>query len=343
MAPGTHPVSDKLFETNNLQSNLPSHALLHEAFFSNRHIYILKLRRQSLIHTEFKLAMKILFAFFTLLGLTLRSRGYEEISLKRQVEVLAPLLGGTQAEPAAKPVPLNFKVLASHTKRVYVTEAPEMPDLPSVEGLINVTVQMVEDPGLQDPPSLPPLPSSSPNDPAVLAQMEVLQEKYQETELIFVSATVYDHSRTLLHISPNGVTDGQISAWTNVDFNHFSGFSICRVTEKDGTEYDYGLLMGLGNEEALSPDSDQPKIPKLRDITVHGPSFAVIEGDTQGEAMKILTQLHDLYRKEGVRMEAAFHAREKAHAERKAYLLANPPKPKDIVIRFMERAPSKTK
>ena len=56
--------------------------------------------------------------------------------------------------------------------------------------------------------------------------------------------------------------------------------------------------------------------------------------------MNTLAQVHDLYRKEGVRMEEAFQAREKAHAERKAYLLANPPVPGDVTIRFWKRPPS---
>ena len=36
-------------------------------------------------------------------------------------------------------------------------------------------------------------------------------------------------------------------------------------------------------------------------------------------------------------MEAAYHARVKARAERKAYLLANPPKPNDVTISFWKR------
>ena len=262
----------------------------------------------------------------------------QETAMKWEVEIPGPISDRTRGESPAKPELIDFKVLTSHTKRVYVTEAPEMPDLPSVDGLINVTVQMVEDPGLRDPPSLPPLPSSSPNDPAVIAQMELLQEKFQGTEFIFLSATVYDHSRTLLTVFPNGTTEGQVSAWTNVDFNHFSGFSIFRVTEKDGTERDYGLLMGLGNEERFLPDSDQQPIPELPKLSAIGPSFSVVEGDTQGDAMKILEQLHELYQKEGTKMELAFHAREKAHAERKAYLLANPPTPKDLTIKVWSRS-----
>ncbi len=222
-----------------------------------------------------------------------------------------------------------------------------MAGLPPIKGTINVTVQMVKDPGLPDPP--PPLPALPPDDPAVIARMEEIRENYHATELVFLSATVYDHSRTLLRIYPNGKVEGEITAWSNVDFNHFSGFSTFRVKESDGTFRDYGLLMGIGYADTYrmrkrlaehGHDFAQPEIPDLPDLAVSGPSFIVIEGERSGEAMDTLCQIHDLYRKEGARMEEAFNAREKANAESYAYLLANPSVPEDVTIRFWKRPPS---
>lgn len=288
--------------------------------------------------------MKTLTVSIALLGGLQPSHGQEQVPTKWEVEIPGPISDGTRAEPAPKPEPIEFKILTSSTKRMDVIEAPEMPDLPPIKGTINVTVQMVEDPGLPDPP--PPLPATVPDDPVVIARMEELREKYRGTELIFVSATVYDHSRTLLRIYPNGKVEGEISAWTNIDFNHFCGFSTFRVKESDGTFSDRGLLMGIGNADTYKMrqrlarqghDYDEPEIPELPDLAVKGPSFVVIEGETKGDAMDTLSQVHDLYRKEGSRMEEAFHAREKAYAERHAFLLANPPKPEDIVIRFWQR------
>jgi hypothetical protein len=206
---------------------------------------------------------------------------------------------------------------------------------------------MVEDPGLPDPP--PPLPATPPDDPAVIARMTELREKYRGTELIFVSATVYDHSRTLLRIYPNGNFEGEISAWTNIDFNHFCGFSSYRIKESDGTFSDRGLLMGIGNADThrmhqrharQGHDYHEPEIPELPDLAVSGPSFVVTEGLKDGEAMDTLSQVHELYRKEGTRMKLAFHAREKAQAERKAFLLAHPPAPRDVSVQFWKRDPS---
>jgi hypothetical protein len=266
----------------------------------------------------------------------LRGEGFPP--LQWEVSIPGPIVDGTPAEPVEQPAPIPFKVLTSQTKRVYVTEASEMPDLPPVEGVINVTVQKVEDPGLPDLP-LPPPPSAQIQDnPAmVLGQEDVHQENQEDSRLVFVSATVYDHSRTLVTLSPYGTTEGEISAWSNVDFNHFCAFCNFRVTKADGTEHERSLMMGLGNEETVPEDPEQPQIPSLPNLSVGGPSFSVIEGDTQGDGMKLLTELHDLYRKEGGRLEAAFHAREKAYAERRAFLIANPPVPEDVTIQFWKR------
>jgi len=275
----------------------------------------------------------------------------ERAVLQWDVEIPAPIADGTPTEPTPKPAPIDFEVLTSRTTRMDVTEAPEMSDLPPITGTINVTVQIVEDPNLPDPP--PPLSALPPDDPAVVARLAELSAKYRGTEFVFLSATVYNHNRTLLRIYPNGGLDQKVEAWSNLDFNHFSGFATYRVKDaEDGTIYNFGLLMGIGSTDTRrwaelaakkGFEYKAPEIPKMPDLADGGPSFVVVEGDAKSPAMDTLEQIHDLYRKEGVRMEEAHYAREKAYAERKAYLVAHPPKPEDIVIKFWERDPSQSK
>ena len=270
----------------------------------------------------------------------------EEIPTKWDVSIPGPIADGIRSEPLPRPEPIDARVLTSHTRRVDVTEAPEMSCLPPISGTINLTVQLVANPNLPEPP--PRLPALPPTDPAVIAKMAELAEKYRGTELIFLSATVYNHHRTLLHIYPNGQHDQKIEAWSNIDFNHFGGFSKFRVKDgEDGTYYDFGLLMGIGSTNterwtelaaARGIEYNPPEIPNLPDITEHGPAFAVVKGDPASPAMATLEQIHDLYHIEGERMKAAHHAREKALAERRAYLLANPPQPQDVTIRFWNRS-----
>ena len=270
--------------------------------------------------------------------------GQERTTHKWVVEIPGPICDGKPSAPVPKPEPIDFTIKQSRITRMAVTEAPEMPDLPPIKGVINVTVQLVKDPGLPDPP--PPLPQLPPDDPAVVARMEEFRQNYRGTELVFLSATVYDHSRTLLRIYPNRKAEGEIIAWSNLDFNQFGGFSSYRVTGIDGTFHDCGLLMGIGNENTAAMEArlarygknyDKPENPKLPDLAASGPAFLVIDGQADGEAMDTLLQVHDLYRKEGARIEAAFLAREKAYAERHAYLLAHPPVPENVKIQFWKR------
>ena len=304
--------------------------------------------------------MKIRHAFLALPGLFfLPAKGQDraaeanlapvEIATSKwEVEIPQPIADGTHSTPTEKPAPINFEIISSRTTVMDVVKAPEMEDLPPITGRINVTVQMVEDPGLAEP--LEPLPVLEPQDPAVVARMEELQEKYRGTSLVFLSASVYDHKRTLLRIHTHPGQNGEVTAWSNLNFNHFSGFSTYRVKDGvDGTLHDFGILMGLGNEDTerlaeLSTRSDwqydSPEIPEFHDLAEVGPAFVVTKGEEGSPAMDILEQLHDLYRKEGAKMEAAYHAREKARAERKAYLLENPPKPSDVTVRFWNRNPA---
>ena len=288
--------------------------------------------------------MNLLPVSLFLLGGFLPSHAQEKTTTEWDVEIPVPISNEKQTLAAPKPNPIDFKVQSSMTTRMEVTEAPEMLGLPPIKGTINVTVQMVENPGLPDPP--PSLPALPPDDPTVISRMKELRESYRGTELVFLSATVYDHSRTLLRIYPNGEIKGEIIAWSNVDFNHFSGFSFYRVNESNGTFRDYGLLMGIGNTDTHRMrsrlaehrnDYEEPKIPLLSNLAIGGPTFVVTKGEIDGEAMDTLSQVHDLYRKEGIKMEDAFYAREKANAARRDYLLANPSVPEDIVIRFWTR------
>lgn len=269
----------------------------------------------------------------------------EPEAIELETKISGNISDGKPGLPAPKPEPIPFEIKSSITKRVHVVESPEMPDVPAPEGDINVTVQLVKDPGLPDPP--PPLPALPPDDPAVLARMAEFSERYQETQLAFVSATVYDHSRTLLRCYPNGGTKREITLWSNLDFNHFCGFATFQVKASDGETRQYGLMMGIGNENIQQrtkflAEHDReyvvPKIPQLPDLSEAGPAFVITEGDTSDrEAMELVEGMHNLYKVEGARMEAAYHARLKAHEERKAFLLANPPQPKDVTIQFWKR------
>lgn len=263
-----------------------------------------------------------------------------------ETRIPGPITDGRISPPAAKPEPIPFKVLSSRTQRMFVSEAPEISGLPQVTGNINVTVQLVEDPGLPDPPEpLPPLPIDS---PAVQARIAEARARFKQTKILLVSAKVVDFGKTILSVHPNGQAKEAVTVVSSIDYNDFSGFATFNVGGNglDGTAQEvrrYSLIMMIFNENTasrkrLAEKSGKPyqalALPEIPDDT--GASYVVLEGDNQ-EALQAIADMHALYRVEGQRMHTSRLAREKAHAERKAYLLAHPAKPEDVSIQFWER------
>jgi len=252
-----------------------------------------------------------------------------------------PLSDGTPAPPAPPPVLPDFQIESTQVRRVEVVEAPPMSGLPPVTGTITIKVHQVADPGLPDPPA--PLPPLAADDPRVIENLSALSAKYRGTRIVFVSATVYDRARTLLTCYPSGGTNKEVKFWSNLDFNHFSGFGTFEATDADGEVRSYALLMGIGNENPefrrklfayKGIPYEEPEIPVFTD---DGPSFVILTENPDPEGVKLVEDLHALYRHEGKRMAEACAAREKAYAEQKAYLLANPPKPADVTVHFWKR------
>ena len=257
-----------------------------------------------------------------------------------------PLVNVAPAESVA-PAPLAFpEIICSHTTGQFVVEAPPVTGVPPVAGRINVTMQVVAAPDLPDPP--PQLAALSPDAPAVQAQVRELLGTHQRTERFFVSATVYDHHRTFVRIYPNARVDEVVGAWSNLDFNVFNGWSTYRVTNNDGISREVGLLMGVSNFQTAAMQTlaarsgtayYPPSIPALPELIPDGPAFQVVEGDAESPAMDTLQQIHELFRNEGERLASTYLARKEAEAERKAALLADPPVPNDVTIRYWKGEP----
>ena len=87
-------------------------------------------------------------------------------------------------------------------------------------------------------------------------------------------------------------------------------------------------------------EAEEPAIPELPDLAAAGPSFVMVEGNSDSPAFKTLEQIHDLFRKSGGALKDQYLAREQAREERKAFLLTNPEKPKDVTIRVWRRTPT---
>lgn len=238
------------------------------------------------------------------------------------------------SEPGIVPKPplVSGAIVSSHTFRRTVTEPAPLPGLPPVTGNVSTTIEVIEPAGF---PEVPP--------PRILSEAEVTRRLTPGTCLVSVSATVHDHHRTFLRVHLNSNPEDQVTAWSNLDFNLFRGWTSYQVAMENGGTRDYYLLMGIGAvltnmQQRLATQSGvayvAPAIPVLPDVNAGGPSFHVVAGAPEGPAMDVLEQIHDLFRKEGARMTAGHLARQQAEADRKAQLLANPPEPADVTIRY---------
>jgi len=190
----------------------------------------------------------------------------------------------------------------------------------------------VEDPGYIKPePKVAVQPGI--DDEAFWASLSDEQKadiEAMDNALVFsLSATVVDHRATKLQWRH----DGEIyEAWSNVDFNHLTGFTLFKL---DGRYYDPYFGIGNVSSEIEGADIWPGKIPAF---STKEPTFILVEGDaSDAAAIEGVEALHALYRVEHERLKTAYEKRKQARIERQRYLKANPPRPKDVRIQFWKR------
>jgi len=282
--------------------------------------------------------MKLPIGVCLLLGITLSLHAQDPAvpPVVGQTAVIGPIANGTPSASAPVPVSPNFTVKSSWTERVVREEPAPLPGMTPVRKPVNVTVQLVEDPHLTPPPA--PAPGNP--DPAAIARFKAIMAERPKVDNIFLSATVYDHQRTMLRWHPNGHPDQEMIAWSALDFNTLSGFGQFTYNGKD-----YNLFMFIGNENSkkrllhLQQQIGALQPTAIPDLPPTGtPAFVVTQGDpTDADAIAPITAMHELYKVEGPQLVAAYQAREQARIEHEAWLRANPPQPQDVLIQVWKR------
>ena len=142
-----------------------------------------------------------------------------------------------------------------------------------------------------------------------------------------LTATVYPGPRTFLrwsHYFADG-TSREFSGWSNIDFNHITGINIILGT--DGSEH--AFEMGISTEEIPAEN--------VSVFTTNAPTFIPDQTDIPAEALILVDSLHKIYATDYEKLAAAHAGREAARLAEEAEeaeLLANPPPPKDLIIRY---------
>ncbi len=228
--------------------------------------------------------------------------------------------------PPPPPVPLPERPVISETEYVLPSEGRSI--------IVQEVMPPVEPP---PPPPLPPPPELTPEQKAALEQKRAEWLKnYRPPRHLFVSCTIYDFKATRITWFHKG---WRYVAWSNLDWNDFAGM-MSFVSGEPKTRHT--VFLGLGNINTQTPrrPGGLPASPPeaIPELPQDEPGFVVIQGDaTNTEALRDLQAMHDLYRTEGTRLREARLKREQAQRDREAWLLANPPQPRDTIIQFGRR------
>ena len=229
-------------------------------------------------------------------------------------------------DPRPKPVVLPDAVVLDTVEYVLPAEGR------------SIIVQKIQKPAGYVPPPIPrptsPPPAAAPSEESLAKARAAAVNRPQMRHLQF-SSTVYPigpvedaRKATLVRWTHDGQS---YQAWSSIDWNHFR--SIGQFASADGKTM-YHCMMGIGNATGLRKHPNSPVPPDFKSGEI---TYQLTEGETtHSAALADLETLHNLYRTDGYRLKQAYEIREKAIAERKAWLEANPPKPEDIIVRHWD-------
>jgi hypothetical protein len=206
------------------------------------------------------------------------------------------------------------------------------------QGGRTITIQKIKPIALPPPPE--PAPPPDFDDAAFKQRPAELRANHPRTDTLVLSATVYRSQdvppRTLVHYRPAG-KGGQITFWSSADFALISGIH----TFSDSAAKTHWLFMGWGDVDTTRTatllasrgrEYHAPAIPAFP----AGPATFTIVGTPPADPTVLvpIQSLHDLYNSGYARLKTAWEGRERARIEREAYLKANPPQPKNVVLNY---------
>ncbi len=191
-----------------------------------------------------------------------------------------------------------------------------------------------------EPPAPQPRTAAAPVQkvkPATREETAAAERREKKTaKVLMLSATVYDHRLTEL----SWRFDGQeIRAWSNADFNLFTGHS-----EFETEDTIYTLFMALGNEEAQSLVAAQARAtaegwnpPRKQSPSERRRAEYSLVADSKKpspEALAPLDALHHTYEENYISLAKEHTQREAVRAAQAQSLKDHPAVPQDTIIQF---------
>ena len=242
-----------------------------------------------------------------------------------EAQIIGEIPDGKPSEPAPPPAKLVVApedVLESKTVEV---------------GERQITTEKIAP--LKLPPIPEPAPPPDPLSPEVQQRIHELSAQYRETTLVFLGATIFHSAdlpgpRTLVRVWDQESKSGY-SCWSSANWNWLGG--IGGFQGKDGRQY--ALIMSHSNmdidrwSEFMERHGKEYIAPPVPELPAGDATFVVTDGTPPEDALAPVIALHQLYNKDWEKLKAAYEGRERARLEREEFLRANPPRPKNIVIR----------
>lgn len=194
------------------------------------------------------------------------------------------------------------------------------------------------------PPVLPAAPIKAQQENPQISETALAQilASEKKSEVLFLSATVYDHKVTEI----SGMEDGR--AWrvfSNIDFNLLSG-----AVTFESADTDYSLLLAVNNMsrqfgQPLKADNLQDleavnteNIPALDKLSATQAQYIVaddVDGATpSAKKLAAFDALHVFYDANCQQLADAYAKREAARFEQESKPKVQPPKPPDTVVNF---------
>ena len=202
----------------------------------------------------------------------------------------------------------------------------------------SIIVQEVTPPPQPEPVPAAPVPILTEAERAArLERWKAAAAKRPKYKVHMFSCTVYDDKHTHVRWSHKGQA---YSAWSKLDWNDFAGVTHFFSGPEPATTH--SLILGLGNVRTTMPrrpGAVPALLPKdFPSFTDEGPEFVITRGDADNaEATEGFRLLHELHTREKAALQAARANREQMQRDQKAWQEANPPQPRDTIIRFGNR------
>ena len=202
-----------------------------------------------------------------------------------------------------------------------------------------ITINRVAPPTLLERPA--PLPAPA---PLTAEERETLRRREgKKTEMVFLTATVYDHEVTALRWFSEG---REYHAFSNLDFNYFRGLG-----EIETEDTIYTLLFAIGDEtrevekgagkiagKVPPPDAIVTKVPTLAEFSKERSEYLIVEDQGKSDPSGILSGLDalhvhfDAHRREVVE---GFARREQQRLANEQWQAEHPPAPKkDAIVTY---------